>query len=254
MTRKCTVERWQDGQASRHEDQLSVEEPLAIHLDGKPFATLMRSPGRDEDLTRGFLFSEGLIESRDCITHIHIEAGEAHAQRSAKAQLHVPWARSVQVGSSCGVCGRAVIGEMLERIPAVERWDPGVNFYVECLAGMEAAQPDFSRTGGSHAALLFDAERQLIASAEDVGRHNALDKLIGAALQSGDLPLHRHALLMTSRASFDIVQKAAMAGIPTVATLGAASSLAVELAEAVGLKLYWFVRPNRAVSSAILSS
>lgn len=254
MTRKCTVERWQDGQASRHEDELSVEEPLAIHLDGKPFATLMRSPGRDEDLTRGFLFSEGLIASENCIASMRLEAGEVYVQRTANAQLNVPWARSVQVGSSCGVCGRAVIGEMLERIPEVERWDPGVSFYRECLASMEAAQPDFSRTGGSHAALLFAANGQLIASAEDVGRHNALDKLIGTGLQSGDLPLRKHALLMTSRASFDIVQKAAMAGIPAVAALGAASSLAVELADAVGLKLYWFVRPNRAVSSAILSS
>lgn len=254
MTRNTTVERWQDGQVSRHEDQLSVEEPLAIYLDGKPFATLMRSPGQDEDLAQGFLFSEGLIESKDCITSIRIEAGEAHVQRSPQAQLHVPWARSVQVGSSCGVCGRAIIGEMLERIPAVNPWDPGADFYANCLAKIEAAQPDFSRTGGSHAALLFDDSGQLIASAEDVGRHNALDKLIGAALQRGTLPLQKHALLMTSRASFDIVQKAAMAGIPTVAALGAASSLAVELAQAVGLKLYWFVRPNRAVSSAILSS
>lgn len=254
MTRHTTVERWQDGIASRHEDQLSLEEPLAIQLDGKPFATLMRSPGRDEDLTRGFLFSEGLIEAKTCIEGIHLESGEARVQLAPSARLRVPWARSVQVSSSCGVCGRAVIGELLERIPNVEAWDPGPEYFASRLANIEAAQPDFARTGGSHAALLFNADGQLVSSAEDVGRHNALDKLIGAAIQASQLPLHRHALLMTSRASFDIVQKAAMAGIPAVAALGAASSLAVELAQAVTLKLYWFVRPNRAVSSAILSS
>lgn len=214
----------------------------------------MRSPGQDEDLARGFLFSEGLIESKDCIVSIRIEAGEAHVQRSPQAQLHVPWARSVQVGSSCGVCGRAVIGELVERMPCVEAWDPGADFFTARLSKIEASQPDFVRTGGSHAALLFDSNGQLVASAEDVGRHNALDKLVGAALKERLLPLRQTALLMTSRASFDIVQKAAMAGIPAVGALGAASSLAVELAQAVGLKLYWFVRPNRAVSSAILSS
>ncbi len=254
MTSRHTVERWQDGRTSRHEDQLSLEEPLAIQLDGKPFATLMRSPGRDEDLLRGFLFSEGIIETPRCIENIHFESGEARVTLNPPAKLRVPWARSVQVSSSCGVCGRAIISELLERTPQVTPWDPGANFFAERLATLEASQPDFNRTGGSHAAFLYNASGELIDSAEDVGRHNALDKLIGAALQQNKLPLHQHALLMTSRASFDIVQKAAMAGLPAAAALGAASSLAVELAQAVGLKLYWFVRPNRAVSSAILSS
>lgn len=254
MTRLRTVERWQDGQTSHEDDQLSVEEPLAISVDGKPFATLMRSPGQDEDLARGFLFSEGLIETEACLASLSFAEGEALVQRAPHARVHVPWARSVQVGSSCGVCGRAVIGELLERLPTVERWDPGADFFASRLATMTQAQPDFARSGGSHAALLFAADGSLVAAAEDVGRHNALDKLIGAALREERLPLRRHALLMTSRASFDIVQKAAMAGIPAVGALGAASSLAVELAEASGLKLYWFVRPNRAVSSAILSS
>jgi FdhD protein len=254
VTRKTTVARWQDGQTSRHEDQLSLEEPFAIQLDGKPFATLMRSPGRDEDLTRGFLFSEGIIETPGCIEDIHFEAGEARVTLRPAAKLRVPWARSVQVSSSCGVCGRAIISELIERTPQVEAFDPGPEFFAQRLATVEAAQPDFARTGGSHAAFLYNAAGQLLDSAEDVGRHNALDKLIGAALIQARLPLNQHALLMTSRASFDIVQKAAMAGLPTAAALGAASSLAVELAQAVGLKLYWFVRPNRAVSSAILSS
>jgi FdhD protein len=254
MTRQYQIVDWRRNSTVTREDALAIEEPLAIHLDGKPFATLMRTPGQDCDLALGFLFSEGIIESKACVQAIHFETGEARAQLAASARLRVPWARSVQVSSSCGVCGRAMISELVERLPSVEPWDPGPEFFIGCLAALPDAQPGFARTGGSHAAILLNHSGTPLASAEDVGRHNAVDKLVGSALASDRVPLRRTALLLTSRASFDIVQKAAMAGIPAVAALGAASTLAVELAQAARLKLYWFVRPDRAVSSAIFSS
>jgi FdhD protein len=156
----------------------------------------------------------------------------------------------VQVSSSCGVCGRAVIDELIERIPPLAPSDPGPARICELAQTLPRRQTEFARTGGVHAAALFDAAGQVLDLAEDVGRHNALDKIAGAALDRQAIPLAESILIMTSRASFDIVQKAALAGIPTVAAMGAASSLAIELANSLGLRLYWFVRDSRAVTTA----
>ncbi len=250
MPREFSVGKWSGGEYRTEPDQLAIEEPLALHLDGKPFATLMRSPGRDEDLVRGFLFSEGLLQSAAGIESIQSSAGEAFVTRTPAARQQIGWARAVQVSSSCGVCGRAVISELTERIPPLAAFDPGPALLCRLAAALPAVQSEFSRTGGVHAAALFRTPETLVDFAEDVGRHNAVDKLIGAALGRAELPLHEHILVVTSRASFDIVQKAALAGIPTVAAIGAASSLAVELADSVGLRLYWFVRDSRAVTSS----
>jgi FdhD protein len=244
------VGEWNRGELTTRRDWLSIEEPLAIQVEAKPFATLMRTPGRDEDLVRGFLFSEGMISAATDIETLQLQQGEARLWRVPAARHNVGWARAVQVSSSCGVCGRAVIDELIERIPPLAPSDPGPARICELAQTLPRRQTEFARTGGVHAAALFDAAGQVLDLAEDVGRHNALDKIAGAALDRQAIPLAESILIMTSRASFDIVQKAALAGIPTVAAMGAASSLAIELANSLGLRLYWFVRDSRAVTTA----
>ncbi len=248
MQAPLSITRWRDGHSTGEMDYLSIEEPFAIRLDGKPFATLMRSPGQDRALLLGFLFSEGVIASAADIAALALHAGEADLTLSPAAKLRIPWARSVQVSSSCGVCGRAVIDEMLERLLPLQPWHPDPAFLAGLLPQMRPAQDAFARTGGVHAACLFNEAGILMAIEEDVGRHNAIDKIVGAALEDSRLPLSRHILVVTSRASFDIVQKAALAGITVVVALGAASTLAVELARHAQLRLYWFARPGHLVT------
>ena len=233
------------------QDELSVEEPLQVVLNGKPFATLMRSPGEDVALVEGFLFAEGLVSRPEDIVSIAVSAHptsqEVHVTLAGNCIPAEAMARSVYLSSSCGVCGRATIDELLERVEPIVAMTVQPEFLIGLLDRFAAAQREFGRTGGVHAAALFDGAGNLLEMCEDVGRHNALDKLVGRAFRCGQLPLTERVLVMSSRASFDIVQKAAMAGIAVVATMGAASSLAAEVAAATGISLYAFLRPQSVV-------
>jgi FdhD protein len=254
--------RYRAGAVTRDEpDYLAVEEPLEIRLGGRRFTLTMRTPGHDEELAAGFLLAEGFVNARK-------ELGEIRRVRDAKGApeanaldviLEVPaehlrerLQRNFTVSSSCGVCGKTSI-EALER--RIEPLAPGPRVAVGTLLRMPAlmreAQQVFSATGGLHAAALFardgddGAEWPLIVLREDVGRHNAVDKAIGYMLLSGRLPLSDAAMMVSGRLSFEIVQKAAAAGIPILAAVSAPSSLAVELADEVGMTLIGFLRePN----------
>lgn len=252
MIRNFPVERFSQGRLEQEQDQLSVEEPLLVLLNGKPFATLMRTPGEDVALTEGFLFAEGIISRPGDISTIearqHETSQEMRVELAPSCHPSEPAPRSIYLSSSCGVCGRASIDELTSRIEPIGELQVSPEFLVSLLPTFSAAQRQFPRTGGVHGAALFDSGGGLLGIEEDVGRHNALDKLIGKAFRRGELPLADIILLMSSRASFDIVQKAAMAGIPVVASIGAASSLAAELAKAAGIRLYCFLRDSSVVN------
>ena len=246
---------WDGGRTERRDDILAVEEPLEIRLAGYNVTVTMRTPGNDFDLAAGFLLSEGIIRGADdiasiahCPTDDSASRGNIVNVNPADPALVDPsrWQRNFAVTSSCGICGTASIDALRRRVGPIP---PGPRLDEELLFGMARrlrdAQTLFDRTGGLHAAGLFDAAGRLAVLREDVGRHNAVDKGIGAVLRAGRLPLHEHVLLVSSRASFEIVQKAAVAGIPVVATVSAASSLAVELAAEVGMTLAGFLRPDQ---------
>lgn len=255
MTRRTPIRRLSEGEMVSLDDLVSVEEPLQVILNGRPFATLMRTPGRDQELVAGFLFSEGVVRTLRDIARI--EATQHPTSQEIRVDLAegclVPEldARASYLSSSCGVCGRASITQLIERIEPVKPMTVGLEFLIALIPAFEAAQRDFRLTGGVHAAALFNPGGELLDLAEDVGRHNALDKLVGAAFRAGRLPLNDRVLVMSSRASFDIVQKAAVAGIPVIACMGAASSLAVDLARACGIALHSFLRPGSVVSFAL---
>lgn len=251
MTRRFPIERFVAGHSNPAFDELSVEEPLQVLLNGKPFATLMRTPGSDIALVEGFLFSEGIIGVPSDILEIvvtqHPTSQEIAVRLAGHCQLTQASARSLYLSSSCGVCGRASIDQLLDRIDAIPPLFVNPEFLISLLPKFSAAQKDFPYTGGVHAAALFDGAGEVLAIHEDVGRHNALDKLIGEKFRAGGVPLSGQILVMSSRASFDILQKAATAGIPVVAAMGAASSLAVSLAQAAGIHLHCFVREKSLV-------
>jgi FdhD protein len=246
--------------ASERADLLAAEEPLGIRIDGQAVSVTMRTPGDDIDLTAGFLFSEGFISSAADIASIRIcdgaQCGHDHADDDAmgniaEAALRPGLAvqselrRNFVTSSACGVCGKSSIDELL--VPG--RFDLSED-QVRVTAGVLARLPDalrqaqrvFERTGGLHAAGLFTAGGELLAIREDVGRHNAVDKVIGWALRAGRLPLRGCVLMVSGRASFELAQKAVLAGIPVLAAVSAPSSLAAELAEEAGLTLAGFVR------------
>ncbi len=256
MTRRIPIERFAAGLSNLAFDELSVEEPLQVLINGKPFATLMRTPGDDIALVEGFLFSEGIVASiADIVameTTQHPTSQEVHVRLAGHCQLTQASARSLYLSSSCGVCGRASVDQLLDRIDTIPPLAVSPGFLISLLPAFGAAQKEFPRTGGVHAAALFSSDGTLLLIHEDVGRHNALDKLIGESFRAGTLPLHQSILMMSSRASFDIVQKAATAGIPVVAAMGAASSLAASLAQAAGIHLHCFVREKSLVSFPLL--
>ena len=240
----------------RRPDTLAVEEPLEIRVDGEPLTVTMRTPGDDFDLTVGFLHSEGLIASADDVARLmHCLDQDADGSPTynvvdvtLRAGMSLPdnAKRAFLTTSACGVCGTASIDALqaTSRYPVAH--DPvTVDPAVLCsLPGrMRNAQKGFDRTGGMHAAGLFTADGELLALREDVGRHNAVDKVVGWALREGRIPLTGHVLVVSSRASFELAQKAHAAGIPVLAAVSAASSLAVDLADRVGLTLAGFVRP-----------
>ncbi|HWF35746.1 MAG TPA: formate dehydrogenase accessory sulfurtransferase FdhD [Solirubrobacteraceae bacterium] len=228
--------------AIRHDggaDSVAVEEPLEIRVDGAALAVTMRTPGHDEELAVGFLYGEGLIDGPRAVGLSEDLA--KNAIEVAGPLLRDPGARRFYTTSSCGVCGKGAIEEVAVHsapLPAGPRLERAV------IARLpeRLSQPAFERTGGVHATGLFDAHGELLWSREDVGRHNAMDKVIGRALLDGLLPLHDHVLCVSGRLSFELVQKAAVAGVPVLVGVGAPSSLAIELAEDRGLTLCGFAR------------
>jgi FdhD protein len=222
-------------------DEVAVEEPLEIRADGEPLVVTMRTPGHDEELALGFLYGEGLIDapraagpSADLAANVVEVAGPL---------LHDPGARRFYTTSSCGVCGKGALEEVAVHAPPVPA---GPQVARTLLAGLpdalRAAQPAFARTGGLHATGLFAADGTLLHAREDVGRHNAMDKVVGRALLDGLLPLHGRILCVSGRLSFELVQKAAVAGAPILVGVGAPSSLAIELAGDRGMTLCGFAR------------
>jgi FdhD protein len=239
-------------------DTLVAEEPLEIRLGGKALAITMRTPGDDFALAAGFLVSEGVLGSVDELQSIAYcagatERGGLNTYNVVDVQLapgvelpDITLERNVYTTSSCGLCGKASLDAVrtTARFPIADT--PPVRVAPELLAvlpdRLRAAQQVFDRTGGLHAAALFTPEGELLDIREDVGRHNAVDKLVGRALQNDRLPLSQAILLVSGRASFELAQKAVMAGIPVLAAVSAPSSLAVDLAAEVGLTLVGFLR------------
>jgi FdhD protein len=224
------------------EDRVAVEGPLEIRVDGEPLAVTMRTPGHDEELALGFLYGEGLIDGprRAGLT----DDLAANIVEVEGPLLRDPGARRFYTTSSCGVCGKGALEEVAVQCPIVA---PGPVVPRQLLAALpdRLAQPGFELTGGLHATGLFDASGELLFAREDVGRHNAMDKVVGRALLEGLLPLSGRLLCVSGRLSFELVQKAAVAGAPVLVGVGAPSSLAVALAQDRGLTLGGFARRGR---------
>ena len=224
------------------EDEVAVEEPLEIRVDGRPLAVTMRTPGHDDELALGFLLGEGLIDGpRPAEPPADLAANTVEV---AGPLLREPDARSFFTSSSCGVCGKGALEEVAV---ACGRAAAGPVLARELVAALpdRLRQPTFARTGGLHATGLFTPDGELVCVREDVGRHNAMDKVVGWALRAGLVPLHPHVLCVSGRLSFELVQKAAVAGAPVLVGVGAPTSLAVSLADDRGLTLCGFARGGR---------
>jgi FdhD protein len=241
---------------STRPDTVASEEPLEIRLDGTPLAVTMRTPGDDFDLVHGFLATEGVIADRSDVAGLRycdsVDADGRNTYNVVDVDLapgvHAPDTaldRNFLTSSSCGVCGKASIEAIRTRTVHDVAADD-VRLPLDVLLALperlRVAQQVFARTGGLHGAGLFTAAGDLVAVREDVGRHNAVDKVIGDGVREGRLPLSGHVLMVSGRASFELTQKAAMAGIPVLAAVSAPSSLAVELAADVGITLVGFLR------------
>ena len=244
--------KWRGGQLSRIEDALAVEEPLEIRLGGRRFTITMRTPGNDEELAAGFLLAEGFIANAS-------EIGEIRRVRDNKGapepnaidiilnveagRLRERLKRNFTISSSCGICGKTSIESLTRRIdPIRSRAKIAASMLIGLAATLRESQKVFAATGGLHACGLFDLGGKLIASREDIGRHNAVDKIVGWALANSRTPLSRSLLMVSGRLSFEIVQKAAAAGAPILAAVSAPSSLAVQLADECGITLVGFIR------------
>jgi FdhD protein len=256
VTNRYRVLRMADGVATARPDTLAAEEPLEIRVAGRPLTVTMRTPGDDFDLARGFLVSEGVVAGESDIAAIRYCAGAGADGANTYNVLDVLLAdgvplpdpsleRNFYTTSSCGLCGKA----SLDAVRTLSKWrvdrDP-LRLTAATIATLpdklRSAQRVFDRTGGLHAAALFDASGDPWCVREDVGRHNAVDKVIGWAQGAGRLPLSGATLMVSGRASFELVQKAVMAGIPALAAVSAPSSLAVDLAREMGLTLIGFLR------------
>ena len=220
-------------------DEVAIEEPLEIRVDGAPLAVTMRTPGHDEELALGFLWGEGLIDGpRAAGLTADLAANTIEVTGPLTRD---PSARSFYTTSSCGVCGKGALEEVAVHAAPLP---PGPSIPRALLADLpeRLRQPGFERTGGLHATGRFTPAGELLCVREDVGRHNAMDKVIGRALLDGALPLHGSVLCVSGRLSFELVQKAAVAGAPILVGVGAPTSLAVELAADRGMTLAGFAR------------
>jgi FdhD protein len=252
------VSEWDDGHLRRKDDYLAAEEPLEIRIGNDPLSVTMRTPGHDRELAAGFLFTEGLIQRREQILKLEIAEPQDRTNRgnvieAALAPEAAPdfakMKRHFFAASSCGICGKASIDSIRSRLLAAP--NPDFRLDAELLINLPDAlresQNVFQRTGGLHAAALFDSQGKLLVLREDIGRHNAVDKVIGWALLEGRVPLSDSLLLVSGRGGFEIVQKAIVAGVPVVASVSAPSSLAVQLARELHQTLIGFLRGRRFV-------
>jgi len=241
------IRRKHDGQLEYLPDDLTVEEPMEICVGRKVLATTMRTPGHDEELAAGFLISEAVVRDRSAIAKISRDGdNRVIVGLAGDVKLKLNSAQHFgTISSSCGLCGKTSIDEIQQNFPAIESGN--VRIDIETLLSLPGqlrnAQSDFARTGGIHAAGIFHLSGELKIVREDIGRHNAVDKAIGRAFLDGLLPLNRHALLVSGRASFEIVQKALAAGISIVAAVSAPSTLAVDFARESNQTLIGFLRP-----------
>jgi len=233
-------------------DRVAAELPLEVRLEGEPFSVIMRTPGADEDLAVGFLFTEGVIRNAREIRRVELaEAPNVINVRLSRERAEIlpellGRRRQVTTNSSCGMCGRRTLESLeVNAPPLAARWSVGSDLVGSLPGTLRAAQRTFDETGGLHAAGLFDTEGHLEMSAEDVGRHNAVDKLLGRMVMAGRTPLETSLLFVSGRSSFEIIQKAFMGGIPFVAAVSAPSSLAIDLARKTGITLLGFVRDGR---------
>ena len=252
------VSEWDDGELRRKDDYLAGEEPLEIRIGEHPLSVTMRTPGHDLELAAGFLFTEGLVQRREQILKLESASpvGAPNSGNVVQVELTpdaVPdfekMRRHFFAASSCGICGKASIDSVRSRV--LQPPNPDFRLAPEILLrlpdALRSSQDVFERTGGLHAAALFSARGTLLALREDIGRHNAVDKLIGWALREGRLPLAESVLLVSGRGGFEIIQKAIVAGLPVVASVSAPSSLAVQLARELRLTLIGFLRGRRFV-------
>jgi FdhD protein len=243
---------WREGKASEREEKLAVEEPLEIRLAGRRFTLTMRTPGHDEELAAGFLFAEGFINHARELGEIRRVRGRKGAPEpnAIDVVLNVPadglrtrLKRNFVMSASCGVCGKTSIESIRRRVePPSDTARVAPATLLTLSERLREGQRVFAATGGLHGAAIFSLDGAMIAIREDVGRHNAVDKVIGYALTNEMLPLAHHLMMVSGRLSFEIVQKAAAAGVPILAAVSAPSSLAVELAEEVGTTLVGFLR------------
>jgi len=253
-----SVTHWQEQTRRQREDALTVEEPLEVRLAHRSLAVIMRTPGHDRELAMGFLFSEGVIAGAADVLRIEDESDadglplpnvvnvvlrDPSPSEAAPPQT-TAFERHFAVSASCGLCGKNSISDLLISTPQLD--DDTVRVAAAVIytlpARLREAQSVFSHTGGLHAAALFDLDGAMLLLREDVGRHNAVDKLSGHGLLQNTFPYSRHILLVSGRTSFEIIQKALLARIPCVAAISAPSSMAVELAERGGLTLIGFLR------------
>lgn len=249
-----TVSEWNNRKVRHLRDFLVGEEPLQIRVGNRPLSVTMRTPGDDFELAAGFLFTEGIIRSAKELANVRFGKGSnwnvVHVELKRGITLSsTRTKRNFLATSSCGLCGKVFVEDC--RLHGIKRPNPRFRLDPEILCGfpetLRSAQVLFGRTGGLHAAALFEASGKLIAAKEDVGRHNAVDKLIGWALLQGRIPLADCALLASGRGGFEIIQKALAAGVPLLASVSAASTLAVQLARECGLTLVGFLRGRRFV-------
>ena len=256
VTARRPVRHVSAGTAERRPETLAVEEPLEIRVNGTPITVTMRTPGSDFELAQGFLLTEGVITRRDEVEAIRYCSGAGPDGLNTYNVLDITLAagvpapdtdvtRNFYTTSSCGVCGKASLDavRLSSRYPVGDQVLRIDSRTLTALPGrLRSAQKVFATTGGLHAAGLFDVDGALLASREDIGRHNAVDKVIGWALENDRIPLQDAVLLVSGRASFELTQKAVMAGVPMLAAVSAPSSLAVDLASESGLTLVAFLR------------
>jgi FdhD protein len=248
------VTEWSNGESHRHQDRLAAEEPLEIRIDGKPLTVTMRTPGNDEELAAGFLWTEDLIESSSQITAIRrLQSDGASQENVISVELVDHFfdpgdlQRNFFAASSCGICGKASINAIRRRglTPPNPSFRIAPTLLCDLPTRLRNHQQIFGQTGGLHAAALFDQAGDLLVVREDIGRHNAVDKVIGWSLMKGLLPISNCAMLVSGRGGFEIVQKALAAGVPVLASVSAPSSLAVQLARETSLTLIGFLRDRR---------
>ncbi|HEY7623836.1 MAG TPA: formate dehydrogenase accessory sulfurtransferase FdhD [Candidatus Limnocylindria bacterium] len=255
------IARWRSGEWRTHEDHVAAEEPLQLLLDGAPLSIVMRTPGNDVELALGLLWAEGVIRSAADVRSVRVsaEAGEHEGTISVRGDLvesnqidvslttrHRKPERSFLSSSACGVCGATTVESLALDFPLLASGPVVSAATLSALADrLREQQRIFESTGGLHAAGLFDRRGELELLREDIGRHNAVDKIVGRSLMDGRVPLSSAVLAVSGRAGYEVVQKAVAAGVPILAAVGAPSSLAVATAERFGMTLVGFLRDDR---------